>query len=333
MAQAATPAPGAPAPNMTWPERREFRPDQELRSGAVVVHPSFHELVGGDPADVELTTHYTGTEWAEGPAWVPARDGADGFLVFSDVPNNRMLKFDPASGVTSIYRAPSHFSNGNSIDNDGRLVTCEHLRHAVVRQELDGTMTTLADRYDGGRLNSPNDLCVKSDGSIWFTDPPYGILSDREGAPRPSEQAGNHVYRLDPDTGDIAVATSDLDRPNGIAFSPDERTLYVADSGAPQTLVAFDVGADGSTLANARAFAVVRPGIADGFRTDVRGNVWTSAHDGAHCYNASGVLIGKLLVPEQRTANCAFGDDDMQTLYIAADTSLYSVRLAVVGTR
>ena len=319
------------APNKTWSERREFRPVSELRSGAVIVHPRFRELIGGD--DIHLTKHYTGTEWAEGPTWVPARNGSSGYVVFSDVPNNRMLKYDPVTQETTTFREPSHYSNGNTVDNQGRIVTCEHQRNAVSRLEDDGQLTILVDRYGGNRLNSPNDLCVKSDGTIWFTDPPYGILSGREGDQRESEQAGNFVYRFDPATGDLSSVITEMDRPNGIAFSPDEKTLYVADSGTPRHLTAWDVQDDGRTVSNMRVFAAVRPGIADGFRTDTEGNVWTSAHDGVHCYDSDGVLIGKILVPEQRTANCAFGDDDLMTLYIAADTSLYSVRLQVVGTK
>ena len=319
------------ARNLTWQDRSEHRPADELRSGAVVAHPSFRELIGGD--DVQLTKHFTGTEWAEGPTWIQAREGSDGYLVFSDVPNNRVLKFDPSTGKTSVFREPSHYSNGNNVDNSGRLVTCEHQRNAVVRLEHSGELRTLVDRFEGSRLNSPNDLCIKSDGSIWFTDPPYGILSDREGDPRDSEQPGNYVYRLDPESGEVSVVVDELDRPNGIAFSPDERTLYVADTGSNRYLAEFQVNDDGRSVSNMRVFAVVRPGAPDGFRTDSVGNVWTSAHDGVHCYNAEGVLLGKILVPEQRTANCAFGGDDMTTLFITSDTSLYSVQLAVVGTK
>ncbi len=317
------------AENLTWGERRRFRADEELRAGAVIVHPRFRDLIGGD--DVELRKHYTGAEWAEGPAYVPGRDGADGFVVFSDVPNNRMLKFDPVAGSTTVFRAPSHFSNGNTVDHQGRLVTCEHLRHAISRLEADGELCVLVDSFEGKKLNSPNDLCVKSDGSIWFTDPPYGILSGREGNARESELEGNFVYRLDPESGDIEIVVDALDRPNGIAFSPDESVLYVADSGEPRNLVAFDISADGKSVENPRVFAVVRPGIADGFRCDELGNVWTSAHDGIHCYTEEGELIGKILVPEQRTANCTFGDADRMTLYICGDVSLYSVRLNVAG--
>ncbi len=317
------------AENKTWTDRQQFRPDDDLRSGAVVVHPRFRDLIGGN--DVEVRKHYTGTEWAEGPAYVPGRDGSGGFVVFSDVPNNRMLKFDPATGHTSIFREPSHFSNGNTVDAEGRLVTCEHSRHAISRLEHDGTHHVLVDSFEGKKLNSPNDLCIKSDGSIWFTDPPYGILSGREGNARESELDGNFVYRLEPETGNITIVVDQLDRPNGIAFSPDEAILYVADTGEPRNVAAFDVADDGESVENMRIFAVVRPGIADGFRCDEFGNVWTSAHDGVHCYTPEGELIGKILVPEQRTANCTFGDADRKTLYICGDVSLYSVRLNVAG--
>ncbi len=317
------------AENRTWSERRDFRSADDLRTGAVVIHPRFRALIGGD--DIELRKHYTGTEWAEGPAYVPARDGSQGFVVFSDVPNNRMLKYDPSTDSTEIFREPSHFSNGNTVDQEGRLVTCEHLRHAISRLEHDGELRILVDSYEGKKLNSPNDLCIKSDGTIWFTDPPYGILSGREGNARTSELDGNYVYRLEPETGNIDIVVDQLDRPNGIAFSPDESTLYVADSGEPRNVAAFDVSADGRSLRNTRIFAVVRPGIADGFRCDELGNLWTSAHDGIHCYDDEGELIGKILVPEQRTANCTFGDPDGKTLYICGDVSLYSVRLNVAG--
>jgi gluconolactonase len=211
------------------------------------------------------------------------------------------------------------------------MVTCEHQTHRITRTEPDGKVTVLVDSYKGKKLNSPNDAVVKRDGTIWFTDPPYGILSNREGTQRASELAGNFVFRFDPASKQLDIATDALDRPNGIAFSPDEKVLYVADSGAPRHMVAFNVGADGKTLSNRRVFAEVSPGIADGFRCDVRGNVWTSAHDGIQCFTPQGKLIGKILVPEQRTANCCWGDTDWKRLYIAGDTSLYSVRLNIEG--
>ena len=317
------------AENKTWQDRRQFRSTEDLSSGAVIIHRRFRDLIGGD--EVELHRLYTGTEWAEGPAYVPSHNGSAGFVVFSDVPNDRLLKYDLVGGETTIFREPSHYSNGNAVDNEGRLVTCEHLRHAISRLEHDGEHRVLVDSYDGKKLNSPNDVVVKSDGSIWFSDPPYGILSGREGTSRKSELDGNYVYRLEPESGEISIVVDQLDRPNGLAFSPDESVLYVADSGEPRNVVAFDVSSDGESLSNFRIFAVVRPGIADGFRCDEQGNVWTSAHDGIHCYSPEGEMIGKILIPEQRTANCSFGEEDRKTLYICGDVSLYSVRLNVAG--
>lgn len=312
------------APAKTWPGRKEYRPASELKSGFEVIDPAFEALTGVAPV---LEKHWSGAEWSEGPVFVPSLNS----LVWSDIPNNRMLRFDAGSGETSVFREPSNFSNGNALDLEGRMVTCEHQTHRISRTEPDGKVTVLVDRFEGKRLNSPNDLVVKSDGSIWFTDPPYGILSDREGNKRESEIGANYVYRFDPGSGELSVASDQFDRPNGIAFSPDESVLYVADSGEPRKIVALDVGSDGSTLSNFREFAVVRPGIADGFRCDVSGNIWTSAHDGVHCITPQGRTIGKILVPEHRTANCCWGGPDWNRLYIAGDTSLYSVQLAVQG--
>ena len=191
---------------------------------------------------------------------------------------------------------------------------------------------TLVDSYQGKRLNSPNDLVVKSDDTIWFTDPPYGILSDYEGHKAESELGACYVFRFDPATGELHIVGDDFDRPNGICFSPDESVLYVADTGEPRNIRAFDV-LDGERLANGRLFAEVRPGMADGFRVDTAGNLFTSAWDGIQVYSPAAELLGKILVPEQRTANCVFGGPDKSRLYIAADTSLYSVRLNTTGAQ
>jgi gluconolactonase len=295
-----------------------------MKSDVEVIDARFRELIGESPT---LEKHWSGAEWSEGPVYLPK----DNVVVWSDIPNNRMLRFDPSLGETAVYREPSNYSNGNSIDRQGRMVTCEHLTHRITRTEPDGIVTVLVDSYQGRKLNSPNDLVVKSDGTVWFSDPPYGILSNREGNQRESELDGNYLFRFDPATNDLEIASDALDRPNGLAFSPDETVLYVADSGAPSNMVAFNVAADGRTLANRRVFATIRPGIADGFRCDVLGNVWTSAHDGVHCLTPDGETIGKILVPEQRTANCTWGDPDWRRLYIAGDTSLYSIRLNVEG--
>jgi gluconolactonase len=313
-----------PAPSKTFPERHEYRPASEIKSGIEVIDPAFEALTGPNPV---LEKHWSGAEWSEGPVFVPSLNS----LLWSDIPNNRMLRFDAGTGDTSVYREPSNYSNGNTLDGEGRMVTCEHQTHRITRTESDGTVTVLVDSFEGKKLNSPNDLAVKSDGSIWFTDPPYGILSDREGNQRDSEIGANYVYRYDPATDELSIASDQFDRPNGIAFSPDESLLYVADTGEPRKISVLDVGADGRSLSNLRDFATVRPGASDGFRCDVNGNVWTSAQDGVHCITPEGKTIGKILVPEQRTANCCWGGPDWNRLYISGDTSLYSIQLAVEG--
>lgn len=280
-------------------------------------------------ANARLEVLHTGMRWAEGPVWF----GDAGCLLLSDVPSNRILRWVEGQGA-SVYREPSNKANGNTRDRQGRLVTCESGGRRVVRTELDGSQTVLADRHDGKRLNSPNDVVVKSDDTIWFTDPDYGILSDYTGEKAPSELGACHVFRLDPRTGALRVASGDLVKPNGLAFSPDERVLYVADSGAthdlggPHEIVAFDVRDDG-TLTRRRVFAVVEPGVPDGLRVDVDGNVWTSAADGVHCLAPDGEVIGKISVPET-VANVEFGGPRRNRLFIAAASTLYAV---YVGTR
>ncbi|WP_158044459.1 SMP-30/gluconolactonase/LRE family protein [Skermanella pratensis] len=273
---------------------------------------------------------HTGMRWAEGPVWF----GDAGQLLWSDIPNNRIMRWVEGGGV-SVFRSPSNFSNGNTRDRQGRLVTCEHGARRVTRTEHDGTVTVLADSYQGRRLNSPNDVVVKSDGSVWFTDPPYGILTDYEGHRSEMEQDGCHVYRIDPETGQVTVAADDFDKPNGIAFSPDEHILYVADTGAshskdgPHHIRAFTVSQSGS-LSGGEVFATISPGLADGFRLDTDGNVWTSAGDGVHCYSPNGDLIGKVLVPEV-VSNLAFGGPKRNRLFITATTSLYGVYVGANG--
>ena len=274
---------------------------------------------------------WTGCRWAEGPAWVPAAR----HLIWSDIPNNRMLKYDECGGTVSVYRQPSQNSNGNTIDRQGRLVTCEHHGRRVSRTEHDGRVVTLADSYKGKRLNSPNDLAVKSDGSVWFTDPAYGIDIDYEGETRPMEQDGCHVYRIDP-SGEITRVCSDFDRPNGIAFSPDESMLYIADTGHGPSgdglrhIRRFKVGADGKGLSGGEVWAVCVAGVFDGFRLDTDGRIWTSAGDGVHCYLPDGTLIGKIQIPEI-VSNVAWGGQRLNRLFICGTTSLYSTYLAVNG--
>lgn len=273
-----------------------------------------------------------GMRWAEGPVYF-----ADGdYLVWSDIPNDRMLRWVEGGGV-SVFRQPSNHSNGNTRDRQGRLVTCEHGARRVTRTEVDGTMTVLADAFRGKRLNSPNDAVVKSDDTVWFTDPSYGILSDYEGHRAEPEYGGRYVFHLDPRTGALDVLADDFDQPNGIAFSPDESRLYVADTGASHRrdgahhIRVFDV-VDGRRLANGRVFAEVSPGLADGLRLDTDGNVWTSAGDGVHCFAPDGTLLGKVRVPEV-VSNVAFGGRNRNRLFITATTSLYAVYVAKNGAQ
>ena len=298
-------------------------------TGVEILDPRFRECIVGS-AHVERL--WTGGRWCEGPAWF----AAGRYLVWSDIPNNRMMRWDETDGSVSVFRAPANNSNGNTRDAQGRLITCEHLARRVTRTEFDGSITVLADRFEGKRFNSPNDVVVKSDGSIWFTDPSYGILSDYEGERAEPEMGGCHVYRLDP-SGALRRVADDFDKPNGLAFSVDEKTLYIADTGAshapdgPRHIRAFDVGADG-TLSGGRVFAVCGNGLFDGFRVDVADRIWTSAGDGVHCYHRDGTLIGKIKIPEI-VANVTFGGPKLNRLFICATTSLYSYYLTTNGAR
>ncbi len=314
------------AESKIFPTHKYEKSAHELKEGIESYNPGFEQLL---PENPKLIRHWRGAEWMEGPAFLPLQN----LVVFSDIPNDRMLQYYPATGDTTVFREPANYANGNSVDLEGRLVSAQHLTHGISRTEYDGSVSMMVDRYEGKSLNSPNDLVVKSDGTIWFTDPPYGILSDREGAKRDSEMAGNFVFRFNPETRELEIMVDNMDRPNGIAFSPDETILYVADTGKAKNMMAFDVAADGKTLTSKREFAVVRPGASDGFQCDVRGNIWTSAADGIQCYTAQAELIGKILVPAQRTANCCFGGPNFNTLYITGDTSLYSIQLAIEGAR
>jgi len=292
-----------------------------------IIDKRFHMMIMGNAWVEKL---HGGMMWAEGPVYF-----ADGdYLLWSDIPNNRIMQWAEGMDVR-VFRRPSNNSNGNTRDREGRLVTCEHGARRVTRTEHDGSITVLADRYQGKRLNSPNDAVVKSDGSIWFTDPPYGILSDYEGHKAKSQIGANNVYRIDPKSAAVTIVADDFDKPNGIAFSPDESILYIADTGAshdpdgPHHIRAFDV-VGGKRLAKGRVFAEINPGLADGFRLDTDGNVWTSAGDGVHCYSRGGDLLGKVLVPEV-VANVCFGGPKRNRLFITATTSLYAVYLAQTG--
>ena len=275
---------------------------------------------------------WTGARWSEGPAWF----AAGRYLVWSDIPNNRMLRFDECDGSVSVFRQPSNNSNGNTVDRQGRLVTCEHLARRVTRTEHDGSITVLADRHEGKRFNSPNDVVVKSDGSIWFTDPSYGILFDYEGGKAEAEMDACHVYRIDGASGAVTRVADDFEKPNGLAFSPDEKYLYIADTGithklgGPKHIRKHKVNADGKTLGASKIFADCTAGLFDGFRFDGEGRIWSSAADWVHCYHPDGTLIGKILVPEL-VSNVCFGGPRLNRLFICGTTSLYSIYLAVNG--
>jgi gluconolactonase len=269
---------------------------------------------------------YTGCRWTEGPAYF----AAGRYLVFSDIPNDRMLRWDETTGAVGVFRQPAGYANGHTVDRQGRLVSCEHGNRRVTRTEPDGSMTVLADRYDGKRLNSPNDVVERADGSIWFTDPSYGIDSDYEGHKAPSEIGACHVYRIAPHTGEVSIVADDFERPNGLAFSLDERRLYIADTRRKHIRV-FDV-ADDVTLSGGEVFATCDAGSFDGIRLDDSGRVWVAAHDGLHCFDPDGTLLGKLHMPEI-VANFTFGGPQRNQLFICATSSLYAIRVNFSAAR
>jgi gluconolactonase len=270
-----------------------------------------------------------GCRWAEGPAWF----AAGRYVIWSDIPNDRMMKWDETNGVTSVFRHPAGYSNGNTVDRQGRLVSAQHGYRSVTRTEFDGSITTLADRFEGKRLNSPNDVVVSSDGAVWFTDPAYGIDSDYEGHKAESELDGCHVYRIDPSSGAVTKVADDFVRPNGLAFAPDETKLYITDTGHPDRHCrVFDVNLGKGKLKGGKVWAKATNGGFDGFRFDTEGRCWMSAADGVHCLAPDGTLLGKVFVPEP-VANLVFGGPKRNRLFICGTTSLYSVLLPVNGAK
>jgi gluconolactonase len=290
-------------------------------AGFEIIDPRFKAFILPNAPLEKLGEGY---RWLEGPTWFADHD----CLLFSDLPNDRILRWTPTAGV-SVFRQPSGFANGHTRDREGRLIGCSHRDRCITRIELDGQLTVLADRYRGARLNSPNDVVVKSDGTIWFTDPPYGIQTDYEGGKQHAELPA-HVYRLDPATGSLSVVADDFQGPNGLCFSPDERLLYIAESGLQfamdplQHIRVFDVVAGGTALSGGRVFHKIDPGFADGLRCDEDGNVWSSAADGVHCVAPSGDLLGKIYVPST-VANLTFGGRNRSRLFLCASHTLYAI--------
>lgn len=274
------------------------------------------------PPNSKLERLATDMKFTEGPVWL-AQDG--GCLVFSDIPADELKKWTAKDGLAT-FRKPSQNANGNTVDRQGRLITCEHTGRRLSILETDGTLRTLVDQYAGKKFNSPNDAIVKSDGTVWFTDPPYGLP---RGATK--EQDGNYVFRFDPKTKTATVVVKDFDMPNGLCFSPDEGKLYIADSGKPRHIRVFDVQKDG-TVKGGAVFCQIDKGGPDGIRCDEQGRIFSSAGDGVHIFAPDGKLIGKILVPET-PANLCFGGKDGKTLFITARTSLYSIPLLVKGAK
>ena len=273
-------------------------------------------------AELELLAE--GFRWLEGPVWF----GDHNCLLFNDIPNNRTLRWSEQHGVSSVLE-PSAFANGQTRDRQGRLIQCHHRSRCLTRREFDGSTTILVEQARGHRLNAPNDVVVKRDGSIWFSDPLYGLLNDYEGGRQASEQPPA-LYRLNPETGVAEAMATDFDGPNGLAFSPDERLLYVAESGAPgaaeprQYIRRFQVASDGRSLSGGEVFHKISPGWADGFRVDEHGNLWCGAADGVHVIAPDGTLLGKVLVPK-RVSNVCFGDRYGSRLFLCASTALYAL--------
>ncbi len=281
----------------------------------------------------------TGAIWSEGPVWMHE----DNSVLWSDIPNNRILRWQAEAGMT-VWRNQVEFTNGHARERDGALLHCSHGLRAIVRTRFDADLAPRGDEivvnsFQGGRLNSPNDLVVKSDGSLWFTDPPYGIVSYREGHLGTSEQGGNHVYRFDPGTQVLSKVSDFLEEPNGLVFSPDESVLYVSDTSAAlrtdgggyHHIVAFDVVA-GQALANPRVFATISPGLPDGMRVDVQGYLYTSSEDSVQVFHLDGTRVGKIPVPE-KVGNLVFGGAAGNELFICATTSLYRIKLATQGAQ
>jgi len=306
-----------------WQESQRY-PDPRIQ----IVDESFARY---RIASAKVERLATGMRWSEGPVWF----GDGRYLLWSDIPNNRIMKWEESDGAVSVFRSPSNYANGNTRDRQGRLITCEHDARRVTRTEYDGRITVLAERFDGKPLNSPNDVVCRSDGSIWFTDPPFGILGNYEGHQATPELPTN-VYRLDPSGAGLTVVAGDINRPNGLCFSPDEARLYVIEAGVtPRVIRVYDVG--GARISNGRTLVTAEAnGTPDGLRVDVDGNLWvgwgmgSEDLDGVAIFNPAGKLIGRIRMPE-RVANVCFGGLHRNRLFMAGSTSLYSLFVNTQG--
>lgn len=283
------------------------------------------ERFAGLDGDFVVERLHDGARKSEGPVYF----AAGRYLVWSDIPNDRLLRWDETTGAVGVFRHNSGYANGNTIDRQGRLVTCEQGARRVTRTEHDGSITIIADTYAGKRLNSPNDVVVRGDGSVWFTDPAYGIDGDYEGNRADSEIGACHVYRVTPD-GEVRIVADDFCRPNGLAFSIDEQSLYIVDTRQePSHIRKFDI-TENAALTGGAIFAECDNGRFDGLRLDDAGRVWAAAWDGAHCFHPDGTLLGKLLLPEP-VANLTFGGPKRNHLFITAGRSVYTLRVTFNG--
>jgi gluconolactonase len=323
--QAAGPLPIPPQQPRDWTGHEPVRyPDPDV----VALDQRFRRYIVGNTTIKRL---YTGSQWAEGPAW----NGVGRYLVWSDIPNNRQLRWIEEDDRVTVFRSPSGYSNGNTFDHEGRQISCEHGGRRVVRYEYNGSVTVIAERYQGKRLNSPNDAAVHPDGSIWFTDPPYGIRGNYEGFKSEQENKPG-VYRADPKTGQLDLITDALTGPNGICFSPDYKRLYVCDTGEGRNIRALDV--EGKTARNLRQHVALtipgsspaQPSFGDGLRCDIDGNIWTGARPGVQVIAPDGVVIGMIRLPEN-CANVCFGGARRNRLFMTASQSLYAVYVETQG--